>query len=417
VTTDRSPLLRSLRAALPLLGAQAVLFGLALLLGGALLLFLSREDLAHFGRMREALRWVVVAGTLGLPTGLLRLGAERVGERGALLGTSLAGAGVLSVFVLSAVLLLPGVGGLLLGDEVALGHFVLFGMKAPLVAVLAVAISFAHASGRLGRKAGLEVAERVLVFAGSVAGAAFGGLAGLVLGSLLASAAAAAVAAAVALRQSAGEGSKPGFRRELLGPLLRVGRARTGVMLLEAFRPLLLLRVMTERGGGDAETGLLVAAMMLTLPLVAVPERLAQAAYRDMVGEKGEAPDLSRTGRRLLLELAVLAVPALLLAGGAFHVLLSYVRGGEHAGAAVAVWILLPGVAAHGLAAHLGYVILVRHRLGQEALVSGVTLVATVVLAWLAAPRWGTNGAAGALGAALILRTGLLAVVALRKSG
>ena len=69
---------------------------------------------------------------------------------------------------------------------------------------------------------------------------------------------------------------------------------------------------------------------------------------------------------------------------------------------------LLPGVAAHGLAAHTGYVVLVRGRNVRAALVSAATLVVSGAGAWYAAPRWGATGAAAALSIALVLRTVLL---------
>jgi O-antigen/teichoic acid export membrane protein len=202
------------------------------------------------------------------------------------------------------------------------------------------------------------------------------------------------------------------FEVRHLRRLLRVGWARTCVQLLESLRPLVLLRVISERGLGDAETGVLYAGLLFTLPLIAVPERLAQALYPTMLDETGETADLDGRSRRVLRDLALVAIPLLVIVGGVLTLALPMFKGGAYAAAVPVVWILLPGVAAHGLAAHQGYVILVRHRLPREAVVSALALGTTGILAWLLVPALGPAGGAVALSTALVVRAAGITLVA-----
>jgi len=409
-----SPLRRGIRDAIPLLGAQAVTFGLGLGLSAALLALLPLEDLGRFGRLREALRWVCVLGLLGIPTGLLRLGAEQRARRGILLATAWIGAVTLSIVIAVALFVLPsGLRGLLLSDPVAEEEFLVFVWKAPFLAVFVVAISSLHAAGRLKARGFLESGERVAVFAMSVLGAATGGLSGLVVGSLLGSALAAAIAVPAALRPIPHGDRRLRPDRACFRDLLRVGWPRTQVQMLEALRPLLLLQVIAFRADTPpVATGLLYGGMLFALPLIAIPERVAQAFFPTLFDERGEAADLDRRRRRLTLELAAVGIPLLALIGGAASLLLPMFRGGEYAGSVPVLWLLLPGVAAHGLAAHQGYVILARDRLKQEAVVSAVVLVLMFTLAWILVPGLGARGAAGALSAALVVRAVLISIVA-----
>jgi O-antigen/teichoic acid export membrane protein len=189
----------------------------------------------------------------------------------------------------------------------------------------------------------------------------------------------------------------------------------TGVQVLETLRPVLLLRILAELDVGDAETGLLVAGMSFLLPLIAVPERIAQALYPTMLGAEGEAEGLDRTSGRMLAELAAISVPLLAAVCGLLALVLPAVKGGTWTGTVPVAWALLPGVAAHGLSAHLGYVILVRHRLPLQAGVSAVALAAMAGLAFWLAPLHGAVGAAVALSGALVLRGILVAAVAHAK--
>ncbi len=278
--------------------------------------------------------------------------------------------------------------------------------------VFGATMAVLHAGGRFGRMGGLESGERGFVLTCSIAGVLAAGLSGLVIGSLVASILAAAVSIGFARREVASATRPARFSWPLLRRLFRVGWARTAVAFLETLRPLVLLRVITLRGLTDAETGILYAGMLFTLPLIAVPERLAQALFPTMLDENGEAADLDRRSRRLLRELVAVALPLLLAVGGVLTLVLPVFKGGEYADAVRIVWILLPGVAAHGLAAHQGYVILVRHRLPYEAVVSGLALLATATLAFVLVPSWRGTGAAVALSAALVARGVGITVVA-----
>jgi O-antigen/teichoic acid export membrane protein len=232
-----------------------------------------------------------------------------------------------------------------------------------------------------------------------------GGLSALIAGSLVGS----AVAALVSLIASWPRTPPRGIRLVDLAQLFRIGRARTGVQLLETLRPVVLLQILTLRGGGDAGTALLYGGMLFTLPLVAVPERIAQAVYPTMVGSDGETPDLDAQSRRLTFEIVCVAVPLLGLVGLALTFLLPLLRDGAYAGSVASALIMHVGVAAQRESAHLGYQALVRHRLHWDALVSLAALVLMSVLAWQLVPIWGAAGAATALSAALIARAALLA--------
>lgn len=400
-----------MRDALPLFAAQGVTFVAGVALSLALVQILPPAELAHFGPLREGLRWAVVPGLMGLSTGLLRVAPERPQDAGNLLLTAWCGAAGLSIATVAALLLTPGLLHLVLQDPVAETAFRLFGWKVPFIALFSIAVAMAHAQGRLVRKGCLEGAERVLVLAGSVTGAVLDGFHGLVVGSLAGSATAAAVGVVVSGGLLSAPDS-PQFRPSLLPPLLAVGGPRAGVQLVEALRPLALLAVMTHRGGAGAEMGLLYGAMMLTLPLVAIPERVAQAIYPTMLDRSGETPDLDARGRRISRELVLVGLPALLLAGVVLSFVLPVLKGGSYAGSVPALWALLPGVAAHGLAAHVGYVVLVRRRLVAEMGVSLAALAVTVLAAWTLVPALGALGGATALSTGLVVRLLLLALVA-----
>jgi O-antigen/teichoic acid export membrane protein len=181
-------------------------------------------------------------------------------------------------------------------------------------------------------------------------------------------------------------------------------------------RPVVLLQILTVRGGGDAGTALLYGGMLFTLPLIALPERLAQAVFPSMLDEDGETADLDARSRRLTRELALIAIPLLALAGGVLTLLLPLLKGGAYTSSVAPAWILLVGVGAQCVVAHLGYVVLVRHRLHWEAVVSGLVLAAMACAAWWLVPLWGANGAATALSAAMVLRAILLWMIARRPA-
>lgn len=393
---------------MPLFAAQGVAFVAGYGLNAALLVLLDPIELADFGRLREALRWVCALALFGLPTGLLRFAAEHRKERGSLFVTTATAVTLISLLVASVMVLWPQLRQALLLESSAGEMFRVFVWKAPFVGLFAVAIAAAHASGALRRKGGLEALERVAVLVGSVGGALTAGLAGLVVGSLAGS----AVAAGIALVATWPKGAARKIKRDAFAAIARVGRARVGVQVLETLRPVVLLQILTVRGGGDAGTALLYGGMLFTLPLIALPERVAQAVFPSMLSETGEAEDLDVRSRRLMRELLAVAVPLLLVAGVVLSLLLPLLKDGAYASSVGTAWILLVGVGAQGVVAHLGYVLLVRHRLHLEALVSGAALVLMSVLAWTLVPRWGADGAAIALSAAMLMRALLLCLIA-----
>jgi len=400
---------RAVRAALPLLGGQAVIFAVAFLQRPALLLVLDTEDFAAFGLLNETLRWAVVAGGLGLATGLLRMAPLHPRARGALLRRA-------SLVILAAsTLAVAGVqllGPIALGDGPARAAFAVFGWKVPCIALAALALASLHAAGKLRAKAVVDALDKVLVLALAVGGAALDGLRGLVLGSLVASAMTSAIALRVATIQ-AGPSERP--ERGLMGKTFAVGRAHLAFMLVETSRRLLVLRLVEARGAGAADTAYVYAAMALTLPLIALPEMIAQAVYPGMVTERGERADLDASHSRLFREQALVFLPLLCLYGAGLWFVLPLLKGGAYAGAVAPALALLPGVAAHGLTAHTGYVVLVRDRLPQAVAVSALALAVAGAVAWWAIPVLGATGAALALSVALAVRGVALVLVARRR--
>ena len=139
---------------------------------------------------------------------------------------------------------------------------------------------------------------------------------------------------------------------------------------------------------------------------------IAQALYPGMVGERGERDDLDASRAGLFREQAVVFLPLLCVYGVALWFALPLLKGGAYAGAVAPALALLPGVAAHGLTAHTGYVVLVRDRLVRAAGVSALALVVAGSLAWWAIPPLGATGAALALSTALLVRGAALVLVA-----
>lgn len=393
------------------MGAQGVAFLAGYALNAALLVLLTAPEVADFGRLQTALRWICAGTLFGLPTGLLRLAPERRADRGALFLSTAVAVALLGVVAAATLDLVPWLRVTLLREGSASAAFAIFAWKAPFAGLFAVSIAAAHASGAFRRQASLETVERAAVLVGSVTGAASWGLRGLVVGSLVGS----AVAASAALIASWPHGGRARFRLAQLVDVARIGRARTGVQVLETLRPVALLQILTLRGGGDAGTALLYGGMLFTLPLVAVPERLAQAVYPTMVDEDGETAGLDARSRRLTLELLRLSIPILAVVGVVLTLVLPQLGDGRYAAAVPSAWILLAGVAAQGCTAHLGYLVLVRHRLHLEALASAAALAVTCVSAWYLVPLSGATGAAAALTGGLIVRAGLLAAAAGRS--
>jgi O-antigen/teichoic acid export membrane protein len=403
----RSVALRALKAALPLYAGQAVVVASGFGLKIALVAWIFRDAPKSMGRftvLNELLQWTTAVGIFGLATGLQRLYPERVADRRSLVKTAWLAAIGISAAVTAVLQFVPGLARKLLGDSVAAEHFAPFAWKAPAIAAIAVALAAFHASGRLRQKATLEAGERVAVMAGALIGGAVGGLSGVLAGSFAGS-------ALVAVLVSPRGGS---FEKPLFGDLARIGRSQLAYLLLDTARLVLVLRVMGHVGANEHERGLFATAAGFSLPLVIIPEMLAQALYPSMIGPSGEAAGLDRTHRRLLLELCAAWIPLLALAGGAAAWLLPTIGRGGYAGAVAPFLALLPGVAAQGLVAHTGYVVLVRDRVHEAAVAAGAALAVAGAATWFLVPAWGATGAAAALSAALIVRSAMLVVSARR---
>ena len=397
------------RAALPLYVGQAVVYAAAFTLNVALIFWIfpdAPDAIAHYGIANNVLQWTTVAGIFGLATGVLRVIPEHPEAARDVHRTASLVAFLASLVVYAAVAFVPPLGDALMRDPVAQAGFLVLGLKGPLGALIALTTSTLHAQNRLTAKAAVEGAERVAVLAFGLAGARWLGLPGLFAGSFAGSAVAWGLSLIVVRPE------RWHVRWDLFAQVFRVGRMQLAFFLVETFRPLLLLRLMTDHGPGAAETGLLVTAMSIVLPMVAIPEILAQALYPSMVGRGGETADAEHKHRTLLIEMVVLSIPALLVFAGLAAWVLPKVGDGSYAGAVGAVLALLPGVAAHGLMALTGYVVLLRGRLHLAVVASVVSLAVTWVAARYLVPEWGATGAGVALSLALVVRSGLLLLAA-----
>ena len=278
----------------------------------------------------------------------------------------------------------------------------------PCVVVIAVSARALHALARLRRKAALEMFAHVFVLAAAAAGAFHDHLDGLVRAAVAASVVCAG-AALIVVRRTAGA-ARP--ERASVGPLLAVGRVHLLFFLIECARPLVLLRLAEVLGLGQTQVGHLYTAISLTLPLIAIPEVFAQTAFPSMARRPGS---LDARHRRIVLETLVAGVVLLVLYGAFLGWFLPWLRDGRYAEAVPVALMLLPGVLAHGATALTGYVLLVRDRLLEAALISGIALVAMALVAAWALPAHGAVGGAGALSAALIVRCALMIVAARRR--
>lgn len=403
----------AVRAALPLYAGQAVLLGSGFLLNAFLVAGPFRDDperMARLTLLTQALQWVTVAMLLGLPAALLRLLPARPGDAADLALTARVAVGCVALAVAGTVVALPGLAASFLGDREAAESFRLFAWRGVFLAMTALCVATLHAAGRLGRKAVAESGDRVSILVLAAAGALAAGFDGVVLGYVAGAAAGAAVAWGLARGAFPGPGR---FRFQLLRDLLRVARPQLVLTVLETLRPFVVLRLATITIG-DAATGLLGTAVVFTLPLVALPEMAAQALFPRMLGPDGERAHVADEHRTLLREVFVAGIPILALYGGAAAWLLPQAGTGRYAGAVAPLLALLPGVLAHGITAHTGYVLLVRDRLGRAAAASAATLVATGVLAHLLLGPFGAVGGAAALSSALVLRAALFVAAARR---
>jgi len=403
----------AVRAALPLYAGQAVLLGSGFALNAFLVAGPFRDDperMARLTLLTQALQWIVVGMLLGLPAALLRLLPARPAEAADLAATARVAVGVVAVGVMAAVVALPALAEAFLGDREAALSFRLFGWRGVFLALTALAVATLHAAGQLGRKAAAESGDRVFILVLATAGVLVAGFDGVVAG-YVAGAAAGALLATTLARTAVPRGGT--FRPALLRDLLRVARPQLVLTVLETLRPFVVLRLATITIGDDA-TGLLGTAIVFTLPLVALPEMAAQALFPRMLGPEGERAHVAGEHRSLLREVALAGLPLLALYGAAAAWLLPQAGTGRYAGAVGPLLALLPGVLAHGITAHTGYVLLVRDRLGRAAAASAVALAATGVLAYLLLGRFGAVGGAAALSGALVLRAALFVAAARR---
>ncbi len=408
---DVTTLRGAIRAALPLFAGQAVVFGVAFAQKPALLIALDPAEIGEYGLLNEALRWAVVLGSAGLGVGLLRLAPERPAERRSLLATLGLAVGLTSVVATTLILAVPALRTRLLGTGDALDAFAIYGWRIPCICLLALIVTSLHAEGRLRSKAALDALHVVLVAIGAVVGAFTAGLQGLVVGSVLASLVA-VVAAFVVGRPRTGGPWRP--RPGLLRPAFQIGRMQLAYQLTEIARRLAVLRIVAARSDSPDVAGHFYAAMMLTLPLIAVPEMVAQAVYPRLLDASGETADVDRTHTRILRGTLLAGAPLLLAYGALLALLLPLIREGRYADAVMPALALLPGVAAHGLTALSGYVVLVRLRLAEAVGIALIALLVASAAAWWALPLWGATGAAGAMSLALVVRGILLIALARR---
>jgi len=401
----RFELIRLWRAAVPLLGAQAAILAVGLLQRPALLIALDPADFGAFGILNETIRWATVIAGLGLATGLLRLAPRRQGEAASLLTTSLVAVLLGSALVVGLVWGVPDVSRLITGERTAASFVGPYSLRVPALVAIALLLASLHAANRLRRKATIEAAVRITMLVAAAAGAFYDALDGLVKWSV-AAAFLCAVAALVFGRTANGGPVRP--RSDLFTPLFRIGRAQMKLFAVETARLIVILRIAEMRGADQLTVGELYSAMALTLPLIALPEAYAQAAY-PRLAQRPET--MQRRHQRLQREFLIVGSLGLVAYAGLLAWLLPLVRDGQYAGAVPVAVALMPGVLAHGASAVTGYVLLLRDRLPAATVVSALALVAAAAGTWWAVPAYGAVGAAAALSAALVLRCILMIVL------
>lgn len=406
---------RALRLATPLLVAHGLLVLVGMAWKPALLFVLADpRELAQFIVLDETLGTLAAIALLGLPTAVLRLTPEHPSERASITATALLLTVTSALLVYAVVAWLPGVADLVFGDAVAARGFRWYGLRLPTLGAIALLLAMIHAAGRLRRKGILQVGERLTFVVPALGAAWMAGVDGLVVGAVVGGAAAAAVVASGCLPTISQVSWRP--RTRWVRPLLSVGGLQAGVMLFETARTVAVLRVMTALDRSDGEVAGLGAALALLLPTIAGPELIAQALFPRMIGPDGVAADTGRRHSRLLGELSAVFLPLLTLYGLVVAWVLAVARDGALSAGAIPALLLVPGVAAHGLVAQTGYVLLVRDRLPRMVLISGLSLLCTTALAIWLVPLLGAAGAAAALSTGLVLR-GILFVVAARGDG
>lgn len=406
----------AIRAAAPLYAGLAVTFAAGFALKALLVAHVLRgpADMARFETLDRALQGLVTVSLLGLPAAVLRLAPSSPARQARLARAAIVAAVVAWAAGFAAILFVPPVRTAVLGD-VSRMPFALYGVRGPFLAVIAVVSALLHVRGRFAQRGALDAAERVAALGFvAVAGAAIGGVAGAAAGCLAATIAAAAFAVRLA-PAGAPPQDDAGSWRDDLRDLLAVGRPQLAMTVLEALRPLVVIRLAFEIAD-DEVAGLLATAMAFTLPLIALPEIASQALFPSMTGPGGERAHVEGERRRMVREMLVAGVPVLAAYGAAAAWLLPLAKQGAYAAAVPAVLALLPGVLAHGVTAHAGYVLLLRDRLRAAAWASACTLVAAAGAAAFAVPRWGAVGGAAALSAALVVRGCALLVIARRSA-
>lgn len=407
----RFELARLWRAAVPLLGAQAVILAFGLLQRPALLIALDPADFGAFGILNETIRWATAVAGLGLATGLLRLMPMRKSEASSLLATALVAVVLCSALVVGLLWGVPQFSRLVTGERTAASFVGPYSLRVPALLALALVLASLHAVNRLRLKASIEAATRVTMLVAAAAGAFHDALDGLVKWSV-AAAFLCALAALVFGRQTDGGPKRP--RASLFAPLFRVGRAQMQLFVVETARLIVILRLMEMRGADQVAVGELYSAIALTLPLIALPEAFAQAAY-PRLAQRPET--MQRRHHRLQREILIVGALGLVAYGGLLAWLLPLVRNGQYSGAVPVAVALLPGVLAHGATAVTGYVLLLRDRLPAATAVSALALGTAAGGTWWLVPEYGAVGAAGALSAALIVRCVLMILLARRLTG
>lgn len=403
----------ALRAAVPLLAGHGVVLATGFLLQAALVAWAFRDrpdEMARIGLLSQALQWVAVAALAGMPSGLLRFVPAQPADSRDLLATARTFVLAAGLALASVVAFVGPVRDALVGEADASHVFATYVWRVLPLTQIVLSVSWLHAGGKLRAKATAESAERVFVLGLALAGAVLAGIGGYAAGSIVAS----CVGLAVAWRVAAEPGGRGRVRRDLLGPLLRVGAPQLVLAVLEAVRPLVVLRLAT-RSVGDVETGLLATAMGFSLPLIALPEFAAQALFPGMHGPEGEGTHVRSESRRVLREVLVAGIVFLAVYAAVAAWLLPQAGTGRYAGAVLPLVAILPGVLAHGVTSHAGYVLLVRDRLVFAAAASGVSVVAAGVLGWVLIPAWGAAGGGIALSCAGLLRAAIVLLAARRE--
>jgi len=214
----------------------------------------------------------------------------------------------------------------------------------------------------------------------------------------------------VAVSRHAGGGGRGVSSREVLGYGLRT-HLGTVAQLSNVRIDVFIMNPLV----GTAAVGIYSVAAMLADLVLYVPGAVSQVLFPRVAGSdpRRAAEETAFLARQTIV---LAGVPAVLLGIAAQWVVVLFF-GVEFEGAIRALWILIPGVIALSFGLILNQYLAGTGRPGLNSIASVISLALNIPLLLVLVPRFGIYGAAAASTLAYMLRTGIVTVFYLRRSG